>query len=57
YSGKPIEDGMKSVALTVTYRSAEGTLDDEMVNSLHEKIVSSLMSRFGGRYREIKETA
>jgi phenylalanyl-tRNA synthetase beta chain len=57
YSGKPIEDGMKSVALTVTYRSAEGTLDDETVNSFHEKIVSSLMSRFGGRYREIKETA
>ncbi|WP_417912140.1 phenylalanine--tRNA ligase subunit beta [Candidatus Electronema sp. TJ] len=57
YSGKPIEDGMKSVALTVTYRSAEGTLDDETVNGFHEKIVSSLMSRFGGRYREIKETA
>jgi phenylalanyl-tRNA synthetase beta chain len=57
YSGKPIEDGMKSVALTVTYRSTEGTLDDETVNGFHEKIVSSLMSRFGGRYREIKETA
>uniref|UniRef100_UPI004055C825 phenylalanine--tRNA ligase subunit beta n=1 Tax=Candidatus Electronema sp. TaxID=2698783 RepID=UPI004055C825 len=57
YSGKPIEEGMKSVALTVTYRSAEGTLDDETVNGFHEKIVSSLMSRFGGRYREIKETA
>ncbi|WP_417914983.1 phenylalanine--tRNA ligase subunit beta [Candidatus Electronema sp. JM] len=57
YSGKPIADGMKSVALTVTYRSAEGTLDDETVNGFHEKIVSSLMSRFGGRYREIKEAA
>jgi phenylalanyl-tRNA synthetase beta chain len=56
YSGKPIEDGMKSVALTVTYRSSEGTLDDETVNGFHEKIVSSLMSRFGGRYREIKES-
>ncbi|BCO09538.1 phenylalanine--tRNA ligase beta subunit [Desulfolithobacter dissulfuricans] len=52
YRGKPIEPGMKSVALTVTYRSAEKTLDDETVDRFHDKIVSSLMSRFGGRYRE-----
>jgi len=52
YRGKPIERGMKSVALTVTYRSAEQTLDDETVDTVHDKIVSSLMSRFGGRYRE-----
>ncbi len=57
YSGKPIEDGMKSVALTVTYRSTDKTLDDETVNGFHEKIVSSLMSRFGGRYRDGKDTA
>ena len=55
YSGKPIADGMKSVALTVTYRSAEGTLDDETVNGFHEKIVSSLISRFGGQYRDGKD--
>jgi phenylalanyl-tRNA synthetase beta chain len=55
YSGKPIADGMKSVALTVTYRSAEGTLDDETVNGFHERIVSSLISRFGGQYRDGKD--
>ena len=55
YSGKSIEDDMKSVALTVTYRSAEGTLDDETVDGFHKKIVDSLMSRFHGRYREGKE--
>lgn len=55
YSGKPIADGMKSVALTVTYRSAERTLDDETVNGFHEKIVSSLISRFGGQYRDGKD--
>jgi phenylalanyl-tRNA synthetase beta chain len=54
YSGKPIEDGMKSVALTVTYRSDEKTLDDKTVDGFHDKIVNSLMSRFGGRYREGK---
>jgi phenylalanyl-tRNA synthetase beta chain len=55
YLGKAIEDTMKSVALTVTYRSNEGTLDDARVDSLHEQIVNSLMSRFGGRYREGKQ--
>ncbi len=55
YSGKPIEEGMKSVALTVTYRSDDKTLDDKTVDGFHHKIVDSLMSRFGGRYREGKE--
>jgi phenylalanyl-tRNA synthetase beta chain len=55
YSGKPIEQGMKSVALTVTYRSEKKTLDDITVDGLHDKIVNALMSRFGGRYREGKE--
>lgn len=55
YSGKSIEKGMKSVALTVTYQSTEKTLDDETVDGFHTKIVDSLMSRFGGRYREGKE--
>ncbi|MCI5147970.1 MAG: phenylalanine--tRNA ligase subunit beta [Candidatus Electrothrix sp. MAN1_4] len=55
YSGKPIEKGMKSVALTVTYQSDEKTLDDTTVDGFHKKIVNALMSRFGGRYREGKE--
>jgi phenylalanyl-tRNA synthetase beta chain len=54
YSGDAIEEGMKSVALTVTYRSADKTLDDESVDGFHDKIVHSLMSRFEGRYREGK---
>jgi len=52
YSGKPIDEGMKSVALSVIYRSGEKTLDDETVDRVHEKIVQSLMKTFGGRYRE-----
>ncbi len=52
YSGKPIEKGMKSVALSVTYRSAKKTLDDGTVDKIHKKIVHSLMTEFGGRYRE-----
>jgi phenylalanyl-tRNA synthetase beta chain len=56
YSGKPIDEGMKSVALTVTYRSDEKTLDDATVDGFHKKIVNALMSRFGGRYREGNES-
>jgi len=52
YSGKPIERGMKSVALSVTYRSPKKTLDDVTVDNIHEKIVQYLMTEFGGRYRE-----
>ena len=52
YSGKPIENGMKSVALSVTYRSPRKTLDDVTVDNIHEKIVQYLMTKFGGRYRE-----
>ncbi len=52
YSGKPIESGMKSVALSVTYRSPKKTLDDVTVDNIHEKIVQYLMTEFGGRYRE-----
>ncbi|HHD63247.1 MAG TPA: phenylalanine--tRNA ligase subunit beta, partial [Desulfobulbaceae bacterium] len=44
YSGKPIEEGMKSVALSVTYRSRKKTLDDVTVDRIHEKIVNSLMA-------------
>jgi phenylalanyl-tRNA synthetase beta chain len=47
-----VEKGRKSVAIAVTYRSPDKTLDDETVDIVHEKIVNTLMSRFGGRYRD-----
>ncbi len=52
YRGKPIEDGLKSVALAVTYRSATKTLDDQTVDKMHQKIVDALMSEYKARYRE-----
>ncbi|MHB8811559.1 MAG: phenylalanine--tRNA ligase subunit beta-related protein, partial [Desulfobulbaceae bacterium] len=55
YRGKPVEKGWKSVAVAITYRSADKTLDDETVDRVHEKIVNTLMSRFGGRYRDVQE--
>ncbi|MBV5318124.1 MAG: phenylalanine--tRNA ligase subunit beta [Desulfobulbaceae bacterium] len=55
YRGKPIQAGYKSVALSVTYRSATATLDDQSVDKVHEKIVNSLMADFNARYREGSE--
>ncbi|MCF6290646.1 MAG: phenylalanine--tRNA ligase subunit beta [Desulfobacterales bacterium] len=52
YRGKPIEPGMKSVALTITYRSGEQTLDDETVDVVHQRIIKKLVTEFKGRLRE-----
>jgi len=55
YRGKPIEEGYKSVALSVTYRSATKTLEDKSIDHVHKKIVTSLMNQFNARYREGSE--
>ncbi|OGQ94016.1 MAG: phenylalanine--tRNA ligase subunit beta [Deltaproteobacteria bacterium RIFOXYD12_FULL_57_12] len=52
YRGKPIEAGRKSVAFTLTYRSAEQTLDDETVETVHQRILNRLVTDFDGRLRE-----
>ncbi|WP_310599024.1 phenylalanine--tRNA ligase subunit beta [Desulfobulbus sp.] len=55
YRGKPIQGGHKSVSLSVTYRSATATLDDQSVDKIHDKIVNTLMTEFNARYREGSE--
>ena len=52
YRGKSIEAGKKSVALTLTYRSAEQTLDDTTVNRVHERLVALLEKDFHGKLRD-----
>ena len=52
YRGKPIQASHKSVALSVTYRSATATLDDQTVDKMHDKIVNSLMAEFNAHYRK-----
>jgi len=52
YRGKPIQTGHKSVALSLTYRSATTTLDDQSVDKVHNKIVTTLMTEFNASYRE-----
>lgn len=53
FRGGAISKGMKSVAVKVTYRSAEQTLDDETVGLEHQKIIDILLTRFDGQLREV----
>ncbi len=52
YRGKNIDDGMKSVAISVTYRDDAATLADEAVGKVHKKIIAMIASRFDGQLRE-----
>jgi phenylalanyl-tRNA synthetase beta chain len=51
YRGAPLEAGKKSLAFSVTYRSAERTLTDEEVNALHAELVKALTGRLGATLR------
>lgn len=46
FEGKPIATGHKSVSLRVTYRSAQKTLEDEDVTSIHQSIADRLVKTF-----------
>lgn len=52
FRGDSIADGFKSVAIAVTYRDPDKTLEDETVQKVHQKIIDLIGSRFGGKLRE-----
>lgn len=51
YKGKQIEDGKKSVAYAISYRSETKTLTDSEVNKVHDKIVRALEYKLGCKLR------
>ncbi len=53
YRGTPIDEGEKSVALAVTYRSGERTLDDITVDKVHKKLTKLVLDKFQGKLRDI----
>lgn len=53
FQGKNIEAGKKSIAISITYRALERTLDDETVGKIHQKIIEMMISRFNGQLREV----
>ena len=52
YQGDKIDSAMKSVALTITYRSATRTLTENNVEKAHTKLVKLLTDSHGGSLRE-----
>lgn len=52
YRGKNIGAGLKSIALAITYRAADRTLDDATVGAIHQKNIELLLGRFKGQLRE-----
>ena len=53
YQGDKISSGMKSVALSITYRSAVRTLTEKNVEKAHAKVVKLLTDTYGGSLREV----
>ena len=51
YKGAQIEEGHKSIAYSITYRSKEKTLTDEDVAKVHDKIVSELSEKLNANLR------
>ncbi|RDY25598.1 phenylalanine--tRNA ligase subunit beta [Romboutsia weinsteinii] len=51
YKGSQIEDGHKSIAYSITYRSKDKTLTDEDVAKVHDKILSELSEKLNANLR------
>ena len=51
YRGKPIEPGRKSVTVTLTYRSGEGTLRSEQVDEQVAQVMAALSQKLGATLR------
>jgi len=51
YRGKPVPEGKKSVAFSITYRLKDRSPQDEEVNAMHAKVAESLKEAFGAEIR------
>ena len=51
YAGKGIDDGKKSVAITVTLQPTEATLTDGQIDAVAKKIVAAVERRTDGTLR------
>ncbi|HWQ29371.1 MAG TPA: phenylalanine--tRNA ligase subunit beta [Negativicutes bacterium] len=51
YRGSQIQEGYKSMAYSIVYRSDEKTLSEEDITKVHNKIVNSLVNQVGAALR------
>ena len=52
YKGSQIQEGYKSMAYSIVYRSDEKTLSEEDIAKVHNKIVNSLVNQIGAELRQ-----
>lgn len=52
YTGSRVEEGKKSMAYSLVYRSGKRTLTDEEANEYHEKVKRALEDELGAQIRE-----
>jgi len=52
YEGSQIPEGHRSLAYSLSYRSADRTLKDEDINPIHDKIVNALIDSFDAQLRD-----
>ncbi len=52
YRGSQIEEGYKSMAYSIVYRSDEKTLSEDDITKVHNKIVNSLVNQVGAALRQ-----
>ena len=53
YRGKQVEDGKKSCAFSLTYRSPDKTLTDEEVGKVHNEVLTALKENFNAVLRDM----
>ncbi|MCF6462096.1 phenylalanine--tRNA ligase subunit beta [Clostridium sp. Cult1] len=51
YEGKQIEEGKKSIAFSITFRSYERTLKDEEVNTVYQRLIEELEDSLDAKLR------
>lgn len=51
YQGKGVEDGKKSIAMSVTFQPFERTLTDSEIEGLSQKIINTIQQKTGGVLR------
>ena len=52
YKGDQIEEGYKSVAYSISYRSLEKTLTDDEISPVHSKILEELEKELDAKLRD-----
>lgn len=52
YRGAGVDDGKKSMALSITFSKEDATLKDEEVNDAFQKVIASLRTKFKAEIRE-----